>query len=147
MSNKSIHYIVNAVTLAPPKASIAAVTSASFDREVGGGIGAPFEALELLLDAGAWTDGNHSWAIQDSPDNATWTPVPAANLLGAGAATGGFAAINSAANQSASQRCAYVGTQRYVRVVSTETGTTGLVWGIVAIGGYPRDLPTVASGS
>lgn len=146
MSNKSIHYLLASATLLAPAVHNAAQTSASFDRELGGGIGAPYEALELLLDVGLWTDGAHSWTVQDSPDNVTWTPVPAANLIGAGAANGGFNAVSSAVGQNATQRCAYVGTQRYVRVVSAEAGTTGLVSGILALPGFPRNIPTVASG-
>lgn len=146
MSNKSSHYLIGAVQLLAPAAHIAAQTSAAFDRQLGGGQGAPYEALELLLDVGLWTDGAHSWTVQDSPDNVTYTPVPAANMIGAGAANGGFNAVSSAAGQNTTQRVAYVGTQRYVRVVSAEAGTTGLVSGIVALPSFPRNLPTVASG-
>lgn len=149
MSNQSIHYIIASSVLLAPAVHNAAQTSASFDQQKGpsGDIAAPYEALELMLITGAWTDGAHSWQVQDSPDNTTWTNCPASSLLGAGAASGGFTAVSSAAGQNAVQRCAYVGPQRYVRVVSTEAGTTGLVSGIVAVGGFPRNMPTVASGN
>lgn len=149
MSNQSIHYIIGPTLIQAPAVQKTAQTSTVYDQQKGpsGDIGAPYEALELVLIVGAYTDGNHSWQVQDSPDNTTWTNVPAANLLGAGAASGGFVAVNAVGGQNAVQRCAYVGTQRYVRVVSTETGTTGLSYGLIAIGGYPRNYPTVASGS
>ena len=144
MSNKSIHYIVEPVQLAAPAAHNATVNSTSFDRELGvsGDLGAPYEALEVLFEFGAWTDGTHTPKLQDSPDNSVWTDVAAANLIGT------LTAVTSAGTASKIYRAAYVGTQRYVRGVITVSGaTTGAVSGITALGGFPRDLPTVASGS
>lgn len=144
MSNKSIHYLVEPVQLQAPAAHNATVTSTSFDREKGtaSDIGAPYEALEVLFEFGAWTDGTHTPKLQDSPDNSVWTDVAAANYLGT------FTAVSSSAGQNAIQRAAYVGTQRYVRGVITVSGaTTGCVSGVTAVAGFPRNLPTVASGS
>src|SRR5258707_8923680 len=59
-----------------PAAHIATATSASFDRYRNGG----YAALTLELCPGAWTDGNHSWVINESDDNSTWTAVVAADL-------------------------------------------------------------------
>ena len=144
MSNKSIHYIVEAVQLTAPAAHTATVNSTSFDRELGvaGDLGAPYEALEVLVEFGAWTDGSHTPKLQDSPDNSTWTDVAAGNQIGT------FTAVTSAGGANKIQRMAYVGTQRYVRAVVTVSGaTTGAIYGITAIPAYPRDLPTVASGN
>ena len=146
MSNKSIHYTTGGMVLQAPAVQKTAQTSSNFNRKTSGGQGAPFEALELLLVTGAYTDGNHSWVVNEADDNGSgsagaFTAVAASDLLGA------FAAVNSRAGQNAVQRVAYVGKKQYVQVVSTETGTTGLLYGIVAIPGYPRNLPTVASGS
>ncbi len=144
MSNKSVHYTTKPATLNAPAAHIATLTGAAFDRELGpsGDTAAPYEALDILLDVGAWTDGSHTPALQDSPDNSTWTAVAAGNMLGA------FTAITSATQQNAVQRVSYVGTQRYVRCVVTVSGaTTGAIYGVLAIGAYQRNLPTVVSGS
>ena len=146
MSNKAIHYLVGGVQLQAPAVQKTNQTSATFDRELSGGQGAPYEALELLLDIGAYTDGAHAWQINDSPNGTTWTPAPAVNLIGAGSGAGGFVAVNSAAGQNTIQRCAYVGANRYVQVVSTETGANGLLYGVIAVPGFPRNLPTVVSG-
>src|SRR5260221_3121812 len=54
-----------------------AQTSASFDRYRNGGYG----ALTLELCPGLWTDGPHSFVINQSHDNSTWTAVVAANLI------------------------------------------------------------------
>jgi hypothetical protein len=143
MSNKAIHYNIAPVQLSAPAARTTTVTSAAFDREAQDTLAAPYEALEILLETGAYTDGTFTPKLQDSPDNSTYTDVAAANILGA------FTAVSSSAGQNKIQRVAYVGTQRYVKCIVTVTGSpsTGMVMGITGIGGYPRNLPTVASGS
>ena len=145
MSNKSIHYIIEPVQLAAPAAHNATVNSSSFDRQAGIGasdIGNPYEALEVMFEFGAWTDGTHTPKLQDSPDNSTWTDVPAAGLIGT------LTAVTSAGPASKIYRAAYVNGQRYVRGVITVSGaTTGAVSGITAIAAFPRSLPTVASGN
>ena len=143
MSNKSIHYIVEAAQLKAPAAYTTSETSASFDREKGasGDIGAPYEALELLIDVGAWTSGTFTFTLQDSPDNSTFTAVAAANQLGASPV------VSSSGTASTIYRMAYVGTQRYVQVVATGASTPSAVFGILAVPAYPRNLPTVASGN
>lgn len=145
MSNKSIHYLTEAVQMSAPGARIATVNGASFDRQngVSGDKGAPYEALEVLFEFGAWTDGTFTPKLQDSTDTTTWTDVTAANLIGATPT-----AVTSAAGQNAIQRVAYVGTQRYVRgVVTVASATTGMLMSITAVPAFPRNLPTVASGT
>lgn len=143
MSNKSVHYIIAPVQLSAPAARTTTVTSSKFDREAQDTLAAPYEALEILLETGAWTDGTFTPKLQESSDDSTYTDVAAANQLGT------FTAISSSAGQNSIQRVAYVGTKRYVKCVVTVTGSpaTGMVMGITGIGGYPRNLPTVASGS
>lgn len=144
MSNKAIHYTVIPYTLNAPAAHTSTLTGAAFDREKGpsGDIGAPYEALDIIVDFGAWTDGSHTPKLQDSPDNSVWTDVPAAGQLGA------FTAITSATGQNLVQRVSYINGQRYVRCVVTVSGaTTGAIYGVLAVPAYPRNLPTVASGS
>src|SRR6185312_11962216 len=114
MSNKSIHYSIEAVQLVAPAAKTSTVTSTAFDRELGvsGDKGAPYEALEVLVEFGAWTDGSWTPKLQESTDNnSDYTDVAAANQLGT------FTAVTSTAGQNKIQRVAYVGSQRYVQVV------------------------------
>ena len=143
MSNKSVHYIVEPTQLLAPAAYTSTQTSTSFDREKGvtGDIGAPYEALEIVLDVGAWTSGTFTFSLQDSPDNSTFTAVAAANQLGT------FTVVSSTGTASKTYHVAYVGTQRYVQVVATGASTPSAVFGIVGVGAYPRNLPSVASGS
>src|SRR6185312_9602612 len=145
MSNKSIHYSIEAVQLVAPAAKTSTVTSTAFDRELGvsGYKGAPYEALEVLVEFGAWTDGSWTPKLQESTDNNTdYNDVAAANQLGT------FTAVTSTAGQNKIQRVAYVGSQRYVQVVVTPSGaTTGVILAVTALPAFPRNLPTVASGS
>ncbi len=143
MSNKSIHYLISPTQVVAPASYTATQTSTAYDREKGpsGDIGAPYEALEFLVDAGAWTSGTFAFTVQDSPDDSTWTNTAAANVLN------DLPTISSSGTASQIYRFAYVGTQRYVRVVATGATTPSAVFGVIAVGAFPRNLPTVASGS
>lgn len=148
MSNKSIHYETGGVQLVNPNVYKTAQTSTAFNRKTSGGAGAPYEALELILSTGPWTDGTHSWVIKEADDNGsgaagTYTTVDSSNLQ----PSGGFTQVSSTVGQSSLQRVAYVGNKQYVQVVSAENGTTGLIWGLIAIPGHGRNKPSVASGS
>jgi hypothetical protein len=148
MSNKSMHYKIGDTQLVNPAVYKTAQTSAVFDRSADGGIGAPYESLELLLSKGLWTDGAHSWVIKEADDDGSGNPGTFSTVATTDLQpSGGFTSVTDATNDNGSQRVAYVGAKQYVEVVSAETGTTGLLWGLVALPGNPRNLPTVASGS
>lgn len=79
--------------------------------------------------AGTVTDGTHTPKLQDSPDNSTFTDVPASTQIGT------LAAIAS----NTVQKCSYVGAQRYLRGVITVSGaTTGAVEGCYIVTGNQR---------
>lgn len=144
MSNKSTHYTTEPVQLVAPQVRTASINGSSFDREKGvsGDIGAPYEAFEVFVEFGAWTDGTFTPKLQESTDTTTWTDVTAANQLGT------FTAVTSTAGQNAIQRMAYVGTLRYVRpVITVASATTGALVSVTGLAAFPRNLPTVASGS
>ena len=150
MANKSIHYVIGAVQIVSPALYKTTQTSTVFDRCDDGGIGAAFEALELMLTTGLWTDGNHSWAIQHADDDGTNGQTPGAFSTVATTdliPSTGFTQVTSAVGQNAVARSAYIGGKRYVKVVTTETGATGLIWGLIAVPGHARNKPSIASGS
>jgi hypothetical protein len=90
-----------------------------------------YDGAELVLNAGVITDGTHTPAVEDSPDNSTWTAVPAANLIGA------FTQLTSASGGSAAQSVGYIGGNRYVRVSVTVAGATnGGIYGTEIVRGY-----------
>lgn len=96
-----------------------------------------FDAAMIVIDVGAWTDGAHQFAVEESADNATWTAVAAADLDGA--------APNVAAAGDGGQiyKIGYRGAQRYLRVTSTVTGApaTGAVYGASILLGMPAQAP------
>lgn len=89
-------------------------------------------ALTAFIDVGLWTDGIHTFHLEDSPDDSAWTDVAAAYQVGA-------AVVNSLTTDNMLYALGYVGPQRYVRVAWDVSGaTTGLA--SVNIG-YVMDEP------
>jgi hypothetical protein len=83
------------------------------------GTGNFFRAAMLLVIAGAITDGTHTFKLQESDDNSSFTDV------GAGDLQGSLTAVTTG-NQNSVQRLSYLGSKRYLRaVVTTATATTG----------------------
>jgi hypothetical protein len=114
-------------------------TSAVIDRYRNGGYG----ALTLELLPGLWTDGSHTFAIQESDDNfSTNNAVAVADMLydgNADSTNGTFTGITAATTTV--QRIDYIGRKRYVRVVTTESGTTGAAFALVAHLFAPNQFP------
>jgi len=133
----AIHDLYNRIGVVPdlnPAARTASVNSGGIDRTAfEGGI----DSLVGVLAVGAWTDGTHTFKLQDSPDNSVWTDVAALYLQGS------FTAITSTGQQNAVQKVGYSGVQRYVRAVDTvASATTGAVYGFFWIVGGAHYLPT-----
>ena len=90
--------------------------------------------LEVLC--GTITDGTHSFTLYESDTDVTgnYTSVAAGDMLGA------FANVTT--STASNQRVGYIGSKRYLRVVSAVSGaTTGGVYGVAAILGYPMHAP------
>lgn len=77
-------------------------------------------AILIALGVFAGTSPTATLQVQDSPDNVTFTAVPAASLAG-----GGVIPQITPANANTMIRRGYVGTQRYVRVAVTAIAGTG----------------------
>ncbi len=113
-----------------------------------------YNAATLYILAGTWTDGTHTFTIQESADGTTWTNVAATDLVAwqaPGPTTyyppqrngGGQPAAISSAPTAINQRIGYIGGQPYVRVNVTVTGApaTGAQYDCIWILGEPRVLP------
>lgn len=117
-----------------------------------------YNAATLYIIAGAWTDGTHTFTIQEAPDNGgtpgTFTNVASTDLsrLETANAAGGLPITQasagaqpnaiSSAETALNQRVGYLGGQRFVRVITTVTGaTTGAKYGVYWVLGEPRVLP------
>jgi len=127
------------IQLSVPAVYKTAQTS-SIDRYRNGG----YAALTLELCPGLWTDGSHTFAINESDDNSTWTTVVAADLMpnpevGVYGIASTFIGITAAT--AVVQRIDYLGRKRYVEVVTTESGATGAAYALLAHLFSPMILP------
>lgn len=86
-----------------------------------------FNSAVVLLVVGAITDGTHTPKVQESDDNSTYTDVAAADLIGS----------LSALTASTNQKVGYKGNKRYIRAVTTITGSpsTGGIYSAVVLRG------------
>ena len=93
---------------------------------------ANFGSATVAFVVGTITDGTHAPKVQESDDNSSFTDVAAADL------NGSLAALASDTNQ----RVGYRGSKRYIRAVSTVSGTTtGGVYAAVVLRGDARKQP------
>jgi hypothetical protein len=114
-----------------------------------------YNAATLYILCGSWTDGTHTFVIQESPDGSNWTNVANTDLV-AWSAPGSTVfyppvrngssqpiAISSAAT-AVNQRVGYIGQQPYVRVIVNVTGSpsTGAAYDCIWILGEPRNMPS-----
>ena len=108
---KDLYTLTHPLPLAPVNAT---VTGAVIDF-------AGIEENLIEFQFGVRTDGATTPSLTDSPDNVTYTPVPATSIVGA----------LGAAVTSVNQKCSYIGANRYVKPVLTSVGaTTGVVAGV-----------------
>lgn len=96
-----------------------------------------FQGAEVLIHAGAWTDGSHAFEVQHSDDNSSFAAVPDSALQGT------EPTIDSGAGGGTVYEIGYFGTKRYLRVIVTVTGaTTGAIYGAAIVRGAPMRAST-----
>ncbi|NUT96733.1 MAG: hypothetical protein HOY78_32400 [Saccharothrix sp.] len=112
-----------------PAARTATTNGASVDL-------AGYDAAAVVINHGAWTDGTHTFAVQESDDNATFAAVAAADLDGTAPA------VSSAAQNNTVTVVGYRGRKRYLRASVTVAGaTTGAVYSAMVLRANPRVRP------
>ncbi len=118
-------------------ARTASANGTSVDRKLSGASGTNewFQSATLLVHTGAITDGTHAITLEVSDDNAAWAAAAAADLQGS------LPSI-AAANDDTVYEVGYTGTARYLRAVTTVSGTTtGGVYGATILLGFPNVTP------
>jgi len=96
------------------------------------GTGNFFRSAMLLVVAGGITDGTHTFVLQESDDNTSFTNVAAGDLQGTLAALSSGGGATSGPNTV--QRQSYTGSKRYLRATVTTAGaTTGGTFGAVIL--------------
>ena len=126
---KDLYNLVNGKFSIPPAQKTAAVTGSGVDLK-------GYEGATIFALAGDWTDGSFPFSLQESDDNATYTEVAAADIVGA------QPTISGADNNV--YQFGYVGSKRYIRVdtgYSQGAGTTGGLFGALIVRGFARREP------
>ncbi|HLV80725.1 MAG TPA: hypothetical protein VKT32_10600 [Chthonomonadaceae bacterium] len=114
MSMKALSSIYNTQASIAPKAISATTNGSGVDLA-----GAKDNLITIL--PGVWTDGTHTFSLQESSDNTTFTNVAAADQVGT---------LNPVSGSASAviQNVSYIGKLRYIRVVDTVAGgTTGML--------------------
>ena len=95
-----------------------------------------FDSAMVLIDVGAYTDGTHTFEVQESDDDSNYTAVADADLQGTEPVVDGAGAATQ------TYKIGYTGDSRYVRVVVTATGTSsGAVYGGSVIRSHAHQTP------
>jgi hypothetical protein len=113
------------------------VNGTAVDRQLSGASGTNewFGSAMLLVHTGTITDGTHAITLEVSDDNSSWGAAAAADLQGS------LPSI-AATDDDKLYEIGYTGTKRYLRAVTTPTGTTtGGVYGATILLGFPTVLP------
>jgi hypothetical protein len=121
-------------SLEPTAARTGSANGTAVDRMQGGL--AAYRSAMLVVNAGVVTDGTHAFKIQVSDDNSTWADAPAADVQGSAISV-------TSANDQAAFTLGYNGSARYMRAVSTVTGSpaTGGLYAAGFVLSEPRRTP------
>lgn len=115
----------------------ATANGTAVDRKLSGASGTNewYGSAMLVVHAGAITDGTHAITLEVSDDNSSWSAAPAADLQGS------LPSIGSS-DDDVLYEVGYTGNARYLRAVTTPSGTTtGGVYGATILLGFPTVLP------
>lgn len=132
---------VSVVAALTPRAAIATNTTTNGTAVDLTSVNNGSNGLVFLVEAGTITDGTYVFSIQDSPDNSTWTAVPAPYVQAPASLT-----WTSATTSGTTLKIGYLGNtggaNRYVRLIVVSTSvTSGGFISAVALLGHGESLP------
>lgn len=129
MAIKDLYNNIGATISLAPAAKTASANGTGVDLQ-------GFDSAVVLIEVGAWTDGSHAFEVQESDDNSTFTAVADADLQGA------EPVVDGATDDDQIYKIGYTGSKRYIRAVTTVSGTTtGAVYGVTVAKGHARSKP------
>lgn len=118
-----------------PAAHTATTTGADIDT-------AGYDSCAIFYEIGVVTDGTHTPKLQSAPDNGSGSPGSYADCAASELEGNGLAAVTSSSGGSSVQKVGYIGSNRWVHIVVTRSGTTtGAVDGATAVLGRGLHLP------
>lgn len=130
MTSKDLYHNLSPAQSLGPAARTASADGAGVDL-----LG--YESAMAVIDAGAWTDGTHTFELQESDDDSTYTAVADADLQGT------EPVVDGAADDDQVYRIGYLGSKGYLRVSVVVTGSpsTGAVYGAQIVRGHKQYRP------
>lgn len=129
MTTRDLENALSAVHSIDPKAHTADVNGDSADL-----LG--YDSAAAVINVGTWTDGTHTFEVQESDDDSTFTAVADADL------SESEPVVDGADDDQTTYMIGYTGEKRYIRVVATVTGaTTGAEYGAVILRGHAHQSP------
>lgn len=128
MSYKDLYTMTSPFNTVPPQAvTDGTINGASVDRKFN-------ESAIFLLHIGTWTDGDHTFTLEESDDDSNWSTISSDDLIGTS-----FALLEDGTRDDTVEHVGYKGFARYIRAsVTTANSTTGAVFGISIVQDYPR---------
>lgn len=130
MAVRDLYHNISAVKSISPAARTASHNGAGVDIR-------GYESATALVSVGVWTDGTHTFELQESDDDSTYTAVADSDLLGS------EPVVDAADEDEQVYAVGYSGTKRYLRVVATvASATTGAIYGVTIVRGHPALAPT-----
>lgn len=130
MGNRALHENISSVVgIAPAANRTATTTGGTVDL-------AGYRSAAVLVQFGVVTDGTWTPSLEESDNDSDWSAVAAADIAGTFTAT-------TSSNDDTVQEVSYLGTNRYIRVVVTETvaSSTGALFNAVVVRGDPLKAP------
>lgn len=140
---KDLHNITDVVSVLDPVVVDATQTITDIDL-------AGANSAELIIaagvDAGAGLSASHKlvFTLYDSPDGTTYTLVETADMLGVTVASGVILTIDATDEDATTYHFGYVGGQRYLQLIITETGTVSMPMYICLVKGHLLDSPPIS---
>ncbi len=140
---KDLHNKIEVVSVLDPVVVDATQTITDIDL-------AGWNSAELIIaagvDAGSGLSSSHKlvFTLYDSPDGTTYSVVETADMLGVTVSSGVILTIDATDEDATVYHFGYVGGQRYLQLVITETGTVSMPMAITLIKGHPQDSPVVS---
>ncbi len=140
---KDLHNKIEVVSLLDPVVVDATATIDDIDL-------AGWNSAELIIaagiDAGSGLSSSHKlvFVLYDSPDGTTYTAVETADMLGVTVTSGIILTIDATDEDATVYHFGYVGGQRYLRLIYTETGIVSMPMAITLVKGHPQDSPVIS---
>lgn len=134
---RSVYNHVRAKATLAVAARTATANGTAVDRQLSGASGSNewYSSAMLLVHTGTITDGTHAITLEVSDDNSSWAAAASGDVQGSLPSIG-------ASNDDALYEIGYTGTKRYLRAVTTVSGTTsGGIYGATILLGFPNTLP------